>query len=139
MVGPAAMWGVGAAAKSNFPITSAWMISHAQAGALPGSRGEGRLRHSVAVSSRHSWVYSSFRYAWLKASVSRVSSSKRACISVGKRCDVLRLGIAASLRVAGAVQQRLTPAEGVHSKQTSIHSTDESRRRVVMVARDGQD
>lgn len=58
------------------------MIPHAQVVALPRARGEGRFRQSVAANSRQSALYSSFRYVWLKESVSQEISSKCACISL---------------------------------------------------------
>src|SRR6266567_7217714 len=72
------------------------MIPQAHVLALPRTSGEGRLRHRVAVSSRQSWAYSTFRPCWLKASVRWVISSKRACSSLGTCCEVLLLVMPAS-------------------------------------------
>src|SRR2546429_3480697 len=74
------------------------MRAHAHVLALPPLSGDGRLRQSVAVNWRMWSLYSLFKWASLKVSVSRVISSNRACISLGTFCDVVRLDIDFSLR-----------------------------------------
>src|SRR5258707_6151508 len=58
----AAMCGVCEESKRKFTIPRAWTIPQAHVAALPRTSGEGRFRHSVAVSSRHTCAYSSFKY-----------------------------------------------------------------------------
>src|SRR5437660_11262005 len=65
----AARWGVWEESKRKLTMPTAWMIPQAQVGALPCTSGEGRLRHKVAVSSRQSCKYSSFKYLRQNASV----------------------------------------------------------------------
>src|SRR5260370_37329527 len=57
----AARLGVCEESKRKLTIPTAWMIPQAQVVALPRIRGEGRFRHRVAVSSRQSCLYSSFK------------------------------------------------------------------------------
>src|SRR6266704_898955 len=92
----AAIWGVWEESKRKLTIANAWMIPQAQTVALPRTSGDGRLRHKVAVSPRQSCRYSSIKYVRQNASVRWVISSKRACMSLGTCCEVLRFGIASS-------------------------------------------
>src|SRR5256885_13082204 len=89
------------------------MRAHAHVLALPPLRGDGRLRQSVAVNWRMWSLYSSFKWASLKVSVSRVISSNRACISLGTFCDVVRLDMIFPSGVANYHSQDITVVQGV--------------------------
>src|SRR6266516_2557476 len=125
----AARWGVWEESKRKLTIPNAWMIPHAQVGALPPTSGEGRLRHKVAVSSRQRCRYSSFKYVRQNASVRWVISSKRACMSLGTCCEVLRFGIASSFSCHCSAETLLTANEPAAAEQQTTCSA-RSRRAI---------
>src|SRR5712692_2162523 len=92
----AARWGVCEESKRKLTMPRAWVIPHAQVVTLPRRSGERRFRHKVAVSSRQSCAYSSFKEGPQNVEVRWVISSKRACISFGTCCEALRFGVASS-------------------------------------------